>query len=181
MKLPVSVGVPEIVITLADHVAVTPGGKPSVIWAIPVAPVVAILIGVKEVFTVSVGGVEVAAAVLGIIQPQVGFLFWSIMIDCPGSPDSRLCQFSPFQYKNSPLLLPRGKSALLNFVSNAACVAVETCLFASEVLSTFPKPTIVLVIPPTVPVKEGLLTGAFSANLFVRFKEAVSVFAAYIA
>ena len=80
MKLPVSVGVPEIVISLADHVAVTPGGKPSVIWAIPVAPVVAILIGVKEVFTVSVGfDGEGVPAELVMRQPQVGVPFEDIV------------------------------------------------------------------------------------------------------
>ena len=42
-----------------------------------------------------------------------------------------------------------------------------TGLSASAVLSTFPKPTIDLVIPPTVPVKVGLSIGAFNANEFV--------------
>ena len=41
----------------------------------------------------------------------------------------------------------------LAFKSNAACVAVETILSASEVFVTLPKPTIVGVIPLTVPVK----------------------------
>ena len=58
-------GVPEIVITLADQTAVTPAGKPDAIVSIPVAPVVAIVIGVgKAVFTKRVGLDEGAAAVL---------------------------------------------------------------------------------------------------------------------
>jgi hypothetical protein len=58
------VGDPEIVITLADQEAVTPAGKPELIVSIPVAPVVAIVIFVKAVFTTSVGLDEGAAAVL---------------------------------------------------------------------------------------------------------------------
>ena len=42
---------------------------------------------------------------------------------------------------------------------------METGLFTSLVLSTFPKSTIAFVIPPTVPVKVGLFKGAF------KFKE----------
>ena len=64
MKVPVSVGVPLIVITLADQVAVTPRGKKPCEKIIPVAPVVAIVIGVKEVFTVSVGFDDGVPAVL---------------------------------------------------------------------------------------------------------------------
>ncbi len=66
MKLPAVVGVPEIVITSADHVAVTPLGKPEPVVSIPVAPVVvAIVIGaVKAVFTKSVGVDDGAAAEL---------------------------------------------------------------------------------------------------------------------
>ena len=41
------------------------------------------------------------------------------------------------------------------FKSNAVCVAVDTGLLASVVLSTLPRPTIVAVIPETVPVKVG--------------------------
>ena len=44
---------------------------------------------------------------------------------------------------------------------------METGLFASDVLSTFARPTMLWVIPPTVPVKVGLLIGAFKANEFV--------------
>ena len=43
---------------------------------------------------------------------------------------------------------------------SAACVAVEMGLLVSEVLFTFPRPTIAAVIPLTVPVKVGLLIGA---------------------
>ena len=67
------------------------------------------------------------------------------------------------------------------FKFNESLVAVDTGLAASVVLSTSDKPTIVLVIPLTVPVNVGLLIGALSANLFVKFKEDVSVFEAYIA
>ena len=48
------------------------------------------------------------------------------------------------------------------FKSKADCVAVEIGLFASEVLSALPRPTILFVIPPTVPVKVGLSMGAFN-------------------
>jgi hypothetical protein len=57
VKLPVAVGVPLIVITLLDHEAVTPAGKP-VAAPMPVAPVVLRVIGVMAVFTNPV--VEVA-------------------------------------------------------------------------------------------------------------------------
>ena len=50
------------------------------------------------------------------------------------------------------------------FNSNESWVAVDTGLPASVVLSTLPKPTIVLSIPPTVPVNVGLLMGALSFN-----------------
>ena len=46
------------------------------------------------------------------------------------------------------------------FRFNAVCAAVLTGLFASVVLSTFARPTIDLVIPPTVPVKVGEAKGA---------------------
>jgi hypothetical protein len=71
LKVPTAVGDPEIVITLADQEAVTPAGKPEFIVSIPVAPVVAIVIGVgKAVFTKRVGLDEGAAAVLVIMQPH---------------------------------------------------------------------------------------------------------------
>ena len=46
------------------------------------------------------------------------------------------------------------------FRFNAVFAAVLTGLSASAVLSAFPKPTIDLVIPPTVPVKVGEAKGA---------------------
>ena len=61
--MPVAVGVPLIVITSLDQLAVTPAGK-SVAVPIPVAPVVAMVISVRAVFTQSVGSVDGAAAVL---------------------------------------------------------------------------------------------------------------------
>ena len=63
MKVPVAVGVPLIVITLADQEAVTPAGK-FVAVPMPVAPVVAIVIFVKTVFTVNVGLDDAVPAVL---------------------------------------------------------------------------------------------------------------------
>ena len=53
---------------------------------------------------------------------------------------------------------------MLAFKSRAFCVAVEIGLFASDVLSALANPTILFVMPPTVPVKVGLLIGAFNAN-----------------
>ena len=41
---------------------------------------------------------------------------------------------------------------------------LETILFASAVLSTLAKLAMAFVIPPTVPVKVGLLVGAFKFN-----------------
>jgi hypothetical protein len=64
LKVPAAVGVPEIVITLTDQTAVTPAGKPDAVVTIPVAPVVAIVIFVKVVFTRRVGDDDGAAAVL---------------------------------------------------------------------------------------------------------------------
>jgi len=52
--VPVADGVPLIVITLPDQVAVTPVGKPVAV-PMPVALVVACVIFVKAVFSVSVG------------------------------------------------------------------------------------------------------------------------------
>ena len=46
--------------------------------------------------------------------------------------------------------------------SSAVCVAVETGLLASEVLSTLPSPTCVAVTPETVPVNVGEAIGALS-------------------
>ena len=63
MKVPDAVGVPLIVITLLAQTAVTPAGKP-VAAPMPVAPVVAIVIFVKAVFTISVGLDDAVPAVL---------------------------------------------------------------------------------------------------------------------
>ena len=54
--------------------------------------------------------------------------------------------------------------AIVDFRSSAVCCAVDTGLFASVVLSTFPSPTIDCVIPPTVPVKVGDAIVAFRSN-----------------
>jgi hypothetical protein len=45
-----------------------------------------------------------------------------------------------------------------------AVAAYNTFLFASAVLSTLPKPTIVLVIPLTVPINVGLARGAYTVK-----------------
>ncbi len=58
----------------------------------------------------------------------------------------------------------KSKFAFEAFVSNAACVATETGLLASLVLSKFPKPTIAAVTPETVPVNVGDAEGAFKSN-----------------
>ena len=63
MKVPDAVGVPLIVIKLLAQTAVTPAGKPVAV-PMPVAPVVAIVIFVKTVFTVSVGLDDAVPAVL---------------------------------------------------------------------------------------------------------------------
>ena len=49
----------------------------------------------------------------------------------------------------------------------ACCCAVETGLFISLVLSTFPNPTIDFEIPDTFPVNVGSFIGAFDDNEFV--------------
>ena len=46
------------------------------------------------------------------------------------------------------------------FRSKADCVAVETGLLVSEVLSTLPRPTMLFVTPDTVPVNVGEAIGA---------------------
>ena len=64
MKVPVTLGVPLMVIILPAHVAETPAGKP-VGAPIPVAPDVAIVIaGLMAVFTQRVGDDEGGPAVL---------------------------------------------------------------------------------------------------------------------
>ena len=51
----------------------------------------------------------------------------------------------------------------------ACCVAVEMGLSASVVLSTLPRPTMLLLTPETVPVKVGLLSGALAVRAVSRF------------
>lgn len=63
MKVPDTVGVPDIVIVLLFQVAFTPVGKPVMV-PMPVAPVVAMVMdGVSGVLIQSVGLAEGAAAV----------------------------------------------------------------------------------------------------------------------
>ena len=68
MKIPDAVGVPLMVIVLADHVADTPAGKPfapdTPSLAIPVAPVVVCVMLVNAVLIHSVGEDDAAPAVL---------------------------------------------------------------------------------------------------------------------
>ena len=80
VKLPVAVGVPLIVITLLDHEAVTPAGKP-VAAPMPVAPVVDIVIFVKAVFTPREGDEDGLPAVFVMIQPHVGIPLEEIIND----------------------------------------------------------------------------------------------------
>jgi len=66
LKVPVTVGVPEMVMLPPEKVPVTPAGKPENVA--PVAPVVLYVIGVIAVFTqtvwLSVPGAEVRVMVL---------------------------------------------------------------------------------------------------------------------
>ena len=55
-------------------------------------------------------------------------------------------------------------AVMLTFKSKADCVNVLTGLAKSDVLLTFPSPTIVDVIPLTVPLNEGDAIGAFNAK-----------------
>ena len=72
VKLPVSVGVPLIVITSLDHEAVTPVGNPVAV-PMPVAPVVDIVIlFVKAVFTRMEGDEDGLPTVFVMIHPHVG-------------------------------------------------------------------------------------------------------------
>jgi len=63
LKVPEAVGVPEIVITLLDHDALTPVGKPDAV-PMPVAPVVVCVIFVNGLLIQSVGKEEAALTVL---------------------------------------------------------------------------------------------------------------------
>ena len=66
MKVPATVGVPEMVMSPPEKVSVTPGGKSANVA--PVAPVVLYVIGVMAVFTQTVWlfvlGAEVSVMVL---------------------------------------------------------------------------------------------------------------------
>lgn len=53
--------------------------------------------------------------------------------------------------------------------SKAACVAVDMGLAMSAVLSTLDNPTMALDAPLTVPVKVGLLRGAFKSSCDCMF------------
>ena len=53
------------------------------------------------------------------------------------------------------------------FKSKAVCVAVDTGLFTSLVLSTLPNPTMAFVMPPTVPVNVGFDISAFKVRLLI--------------
>ncbi len=68
--MPVLVGVPLIVITLADQAALTPAVNPIAV-PMPVALVVACVIFVNTVFTVSVGVDDAAAAAQAGVAPTV--------------------------------------------------------------------------------------------------------------
>ena len=63
MKVPDAVGVPLIVMVLADHAALTPAGNPVGV-PIPVAPVVVCVIAVRAVLIQSVGVEDAAVTVL---------------------------------------------------------------------------------------------------------------------
>ena len=80
---------------------------------------------------------------------------------CPALPAlSEVNSPSLSAYKKAPSVYPfRGA-----FKSSTVCVAVETFLLASLVLSTLDKPTIVLSIPFTLPVKIGSFSGAFKTK-----------------
>ena len=62
MKVPDAVGVPLMVITFANHVAVTPAGSPVAV-PIPVAPVVVCVIFVNAVLIHNSGADEAAETV----------------------------------------------------------------------------------------------------------------------
>lgn len=66
MKVPDALGVPLIVIVLADHEADTPAGRP-VAAPIPTAPVVVCVIEVIRVLIHNVGELDPALAVLLVV------------------------------------------------------------------------------------------------------------------
>ncbi len=71
MNVLAAVGVPEIVITFPDHVALTPVGKPfapdTPLLLMPVAPVVVLVIFVKAVLIHTVGVLDAVPAVLAAV------------------------------------------------------------------------------------------------------------------
>ena len=71
MNVPVTVGVPLMVMVLFAKAALTPAGKPlepeTPVFNIPVAPVVAIVIFVNAVLIHSVGVLDAALAVLAAV------------------------------------------------------------------------------------------------------------------
>ena len=77
--MPVAVGVPLMVITSPDQLALTPAGKPFAAAnpssLIPLAPVVAMVIFVKAVFIQSVGVVLAVPAVLSPVTVIVPVAF----------------------------------------------------------------------------------------------------------
>ena len=70
MKVPAEVGVPEIVIVLDAHAAVTPAGSPEAV-PMPVAPVVVSVIAVNAVLMQRVGVEEAAPTVLSGVTVMV--------------------------------------------------------------------------------------------------------------
>jgi hypothetical protein len=69
--------------------------------------------------------------------------------------------------------------AVLAFRANAEEVAVETGLLASEVLSTFPRPTMAAVMPETVPVKVGEALSAFKSRALLSAFETRALLLAF--
>ncbi len=74
MNVPVTVGIPLIVIVLFAQAALTPAGKP-VAEPIPVAPVVVCVIFVNTLLIHSVGVLEAAPAVLAAVTVIVPVAF----------------------------------------------------------------------------------------------------------
>ncbi len=72
--MPAVVGVPEIVIVLADQDAVTPPGRPVAV-PIPLAPVVVCVIAVRAVLMHSVGVEEADPTVLSGVTVMVPVAF----------------------------------------------------------------------------------------------------------
>jgi len=89
LNTPAAVGVPLIVIVPADHVALTPAGKPlapdTPLFAIPVAPVVVCVILVRAVLIQSVGVDEGPLAVFAAVTVIVPVAFAT-----PQPPVSRM-------------------------------------------------------------------------------------------